>query len=197
MVEVCRPCPCREDKKEDRDGNEHAQRKRPDPHPSKRDSRDSVKSAERQHEHNWQISDDKKFHRQKTTTFRKTLVDRYAWLRHPPGDTASIAAADVVAALQLTLPLLRTSRGHSGACALSVELDEGVLGSPVSVTARIEQKRVVACEPGTDPQADAWVAGSTAAWLDAVIERDTGQLETGGDKRLAGALLKGLHKRLF
>jgi hypothetical protein len=33
--------------------------------------------------------------------------------------------------------------------------------------------------------------------LDAVIDRDTGQIETGGDKRLAGALLKGLHKRLF
>ncbi len=118
-------------------------------------------------------------------------------LRHPHGDTAPIAAADVVAALQLTLPLLRTSRGLSGACALSVELDEGVLGSPAGVTARIEQRRVVACEPGTDPQADAWVAGSTAAWLDAVIDRDTGRLETGGDERLAGALLKGLHKKLF
>ena len=118
-------------------------------------------------------------------------------LRHPREDTAPIAAADVVAALRLALPLLRMSRGLSGACALSVELDEGVLGSPAAVTARIEQRRVVACEPGADPQAAAWVAGSTAAWLDAVIERDTGQIETGGDKRLAGALLKGLHKKLF
>jgi hypothetical protein len=30
-----------------------------------------------------------------------------------------------------------------------------------------------------------------------LAERDTGQIETGGDERLAGALLKGLHKRLF
>ena len=118
-------------------------------------------------------------------------------LRHPREDTAPIAAADVVAALQLALPLLRMSRGLSGACALSVELDEGVLGSPAGLTARIEQRRVVACEPGADPQAGAWVGGSTAAWLDAVIERDTGQIETGGDERLGGALLKGLHKSLF
>jgi hypothetical protein len=118
-------------------------------------------------------------------------------LRHPREDIAPIAAADVEAALQLALPLLRLPRGLSGTCSLSVELDEGVIGSPAGVTARIEQRRVVACEPGADPEAGAWVAGSTAAWLDAVIERDTGQIETGGDERLAGALLKGLHKRLF
>lgn len=117
-------------------------------------------------------------------------------LRHPREDVAPIAAADVVAALQLALPLLRSSRGLSGACTLSVGLDEGIIGSPVAMTARIERRRV-ACELGTDPQADAWVAGSTAAWLDAVIDRDTGRLETGGDERLAGAVLKGLHKRLF
>jgi hypothetical protein len=118
-------------------------------------------------------------------------------LRYPREDTAPIAAADVVAALQLALPLLRVSRGLSGTCALSVELDEGVIGSPAGVTARIEQRRVVACEPGADPGADSHASGSTAAWLDAVIERDTGQIETGGDARLAGAVLKGLHKKLF
>jgi hypothetical protein len=45
--------------------------------------------------------------------------------------------------------------------------------------------------------ADAWALGSSAAWLDAVIERDTGRLEVGGNCGLAGALLDGLHQTLF
>ena len=118
-------------------------------------------------------------------------------LRHPLEDTAPIAAADVEAALRLTLPLLQTKAGISGACSLEVELDEGVLGGPVGMTARIEEGRVVACEPGIDPEADAWVAGSTAGWLDAVIDRNQRGLRSGGDWRLPRDLLGGLHKVLF
>ncbi len=117
-------------------------------------------------------------------------------LRHPLEDTAPIAAADVEAALRLTLPLLRTKASISGSCSLEVELDEGVLGGPVGMTARIEQGRV-ACEPGIDPEADAWVAGSTAGWLDAVIDRNQRALRSGGDWRLPRDLFGGLHKVLF
>ena len=112
-------------------------------------------------------------------------------------DTAPIAAADVEAALRLTLPLLRMKSSLSGSCSLEVELDEGVLGGPVGMTARIEEGRVVACEPGIDPEADAWVAGSTAGWLDAVIERNQRGLRSGGDWRLPRDLFGGLHKVLF
>jgi len=118
-------------------------------------------------------------------------------LRHPLEDTAPIAAADVEAALRLTLPLLRMKPSLSGACSLEVELDEGVLGSPAGMTARIEEGRVVACEPGIDPEADAWVAGSTAGWLDAVIDRNQRALRSGGDWRLPRDLFGGLHKVLF
>ena len=69
-------------------------------------------------------------------------------LRHPREDTAPVAAADAEAALRLTLPLLRMKSGLSGSCALEVELDEGVLGSPVTMTVRLEEGRVAACEPG-------------------------------------------------
>ena len=118
-------------------------------------------------------------------------------LRHPLEDTAPIAAADVEAALRLTLPLLRMKSSLSGSCSLEVELDEGVLGGPVGMTARIEEGRVVACEPGIDPEADAWVAGSTAGWLDAVIDRNQRGLRSGGDWRLPRDLFGGLHKVLF
>ena len=42
------------------------------------------------------------------------------------------------------------------------------------MTARVEEGRVVACEPGADPTADAWAKGDTAEWLDAVIDKNTG-----------------------
>lgn len=118
-------------------------------------------------------------------------------LRHPREDTAPIAAADVEAALQLTLPLLRMPTGLSGSCALSVELDEGVVGGPAGVTARIEEGRVVAGEPGADPAADARVEGSTGCWLDAVIEGEARGMRSEGDWRLPRDLLRGLHRALF
>ncbi len=118
-------------------------------------------------------------------------------LRHPLGDTAPIAAADVEAALGLTLPLLRLPTGLSGACSLEVELDEGILGNPVGMTARIEQGHVAACERGIDPEADASLAGSTAGWLDAVIDGDRKSLRSDGDWRFPRDLLGGLRKALF
>ena len=118
-------------------------------------------------------------------------------LRHPREDVAPIAAADTEAALRLTLPLLRMKSGISGSCALEVELDEGVLGSPVAMTVRIEEGRVVACEQGADPGADASISGTTAAWLDAVIDGSQTGLATGGDWRLPRELLGGLRKALF
>ena len=117
-------------------------------------------------------------------------------LRHPREDTAPVAAADAEAALRLTLPLLRMKSGLSGSCALEVELDEGVLGSPVTMTVRLEEGRVAACEPGADPAADASICGTTAAWLDAVIDGSQTGLATGGDWRLPRDLLGGLRKAL-
>jgi hypothetical protein len=118
-------------------------------------------------------------------------------LRHPRGDTAPIAAVDAEAILQLALPLLRMPSGLSGSCSLSVELDQGVVGGPVGMTARVEENRIVACEPGTDPVADAWVEGPTGRWLDAMIEGEARGMPSGGDRRLPRDILNGLHRALF
>ena len=118
-------------------------------------------------------------------------------LRHPRGDTAPVAAADVEALLQLALPLLRMPGGLSGSCSLSVELEPGVVGSPVGLTARIEEGRVVACEPGIDPQADASAKGQIGNWLNALIDGEARGVSSEGDWRLPRDLLRGLHKALF
>jgi hypothetical protein len=117
--------------------------------------------------------------------------------RHPPGDTAPIAALDVEASFLLALPLLELPREFSGSCSLAVELDQGVSPSPAGVTVRVEAGRVVSCETGLDEGADAWAAGSAADWLDTVIEPDVKSVRCGGERRLTRTLLHALHQALF
>lgn len=118
-------------------------------------------------------------------------------LRHPPGDTAPIAALDVEAAFQLTLPLLELPPDLHGSCSLAVELDEGVMNSPSGVTARVDRGRVLSCEARLDEEAEARASASAPDWLEMVIEGEPGRASTGGDARLTGALLQGLHETLF
>jgi hypothetical protein len=116
--------------------------------------------------------------------------------RHPPGDTAPIAVADVEAAFRLALPLLRLPGRVSGSCALAVELDEEVVGGTAALTARVEEGRVVAVETGASGDADARAAAPAPAWLDAVID-GAGAIEMSGARRLPRYLVDGLHEALF
>lgn len=118
-------------------------------------------------------------------------------LRHPPGDTAPIAALDVEASFQLTLPLLELPRDLHGSCSLAVELGQGVLNSPSGVTARVDRGRVISCETRLDEEAESWASATASDWLEMVIEADPSGASAGGDPRLTEALLQGLHKTLF
>lgn len=118
-------------------------------------------------------------------------------VRHPLEDTAPIAALDVQASFLFTLPLLELPRGLSGSCSLTVDLKEGVAGSPTGVTVRVADGRVVSIETRLDEDVDAWAAASAAEWLDIVIEADTRSARFGGDHALAGTLLGALHETLF
>jgi hypothetical protein len=118
-------------------------------------------------------------------------------LRHPLEDTAPISALDVQAAFLLTLPLLELPKDLSGACSLAVDLDDGVLGSRTGATVRVENGDLASCEVRLDEDVDAWVSASAGTWLETVIESDTSHVRSGGDQRLAGALLAGLHETLY
>jgi hypothetical protein len=118
-------------------------------------------------------------------------------LRHPPGDTAAVAALDVEASFLLTSPLLELPAGLSGSCSLAVELDEDVDGSPAGVTVRVEGGRVASCERRLDEGADARATGSAGEWLDTLIEPDAERVRSAGDHRLAGILLDAFHETLF
>jgi hypothetical protein len=118
-------------------------------------------------------------------------------LRYPPGDTAPIAALDVQAAFQLTLPMLELPADLVGSCSLAVELDEGVVNSPAGVTVRVDRGRVLSCETYLDEGAESWASASAPEWLEMVIEADLQLAHAGGDESLPTKLIGELHKALF
>lgn len=118
-------------------------------------------------------------------------------LRYPPGDTAPIAALDVQAAFQLTLPMLKLPPDLVGSCALAVELDEGVLNSPAGVTVRVDRGRVLSCETRLDEDTEFRASASAPEWLEMVIEADLALARAGGEETLPTRLIGELHKALF
>jgi DNA-binding HxlR family transcriptional regulator len=120
------------------------------------------------------------------------------WERqHLAEETASIRRLDVEAAFLLVLPLLSPPDEQSGECRLAVEMrtPEGELRL-AGVMARVRDGEV-SCVARLQGDATAWISGSAAAWLRAVLEEDPQGLETGGDCELAIAVLEGLHEPLF
>jgi DNA-binding HxlR family transcriptional regulator len=116
---------------------------------------------------------------------------------HAPEQTAPIRRLDAEAAFLLATPLLSLPAELSGTCRLAVEIGGSNGDSMAGVLVGVREGGVASCVASMHGRADAWAAGSTQAWLGAVIEADTERLETGGNERLARALLDGLHGGLF
>jgi DNA-binding HxlR family transcriptional regulator len=117
--------------------------------------------------------------------------------RDPKEGMAPIEALDVEAGFRCSLALIELPRELSGSCRLGLNLEDDESASLTGVTARIDQGRVVSCEPGLDKKANAWAAASASDWLDTVIEPDTNRVRAGGDRWLASALLDAIHQTLF
>ncbi len=117
--------------------------------------------------------------------------------RNLPRVTPPIGQLDAETAFLLAVPLLRPPVEISGSCRLAAETPNGGKRRLAGVIVEVNQGAVESYVTTLQGQADAWVLGSPAAWLDALIERDTDRLEVGGDCSLARALLDGLHEVLF
>jgi DNA-binding HxlR family transcriptional regulator len=117
--------------------------------------------------------------------------------RHSAEETPPVAPLDVEAAFLLTLPLLRLPADLHGHCRLVVELPESEERPAAGAMACVEDGRIASCNVDLEGAADAWAIGSDHAWLEAVVDGNTTELATGGEKLLARALLAGLHERLF
>jgi DNA-binding HxlR family transcriptional regulator len=128
------------------------------------------------------------------------LVAGASWeRRYTSEEGAPFGRIDVEAIFLLAIPPLSLPTDSTGACRLAVETGSGngdgrdLAGALV----RVEEGQVVSCVSRLQGPAEAWTAGSTRAWLSALIEGDTDLLEIGGDCDLALALIDGLHEALF
>ncbi len=117
--------------------------------------------------------------------------------RHVPHATAPITRIDAETVFLLTLPLLRISSDLSGTCRMAAEIPNGKARRLAGVMIEVEEGEIVSCATQLRGSPDAWALGSPSAWLAAMIEHDGDRLELGGDRRLARALLAGLHETLF
>jgi DNA-binding HxlR family transcriptional regulator len=126
------------------------------------------------------------------------LTSANRWERlHAAEATAPVGRLDVEAAFLLAIPLLELPPRLSGSCRLAVATRGGGEQRLAGVTVEVEEGQVVSYVTTLDGNADAWVAGTYPAWLGAVIEHDQAGLEIGGDSRLAGELVGGMHGVLF
>ncbi len=111
-------------------------------------------------------------------------------------DSPEVAPFDVNAAFMLAVPLLRLPVNLSGSCRLALELD-GAANRSAGVMVQVEEGRIAACTPDLQGDPEAGATGDLATWFDAVIEANPDDMELGGDRGLAMALVYDLHRVLF
>jgi DNA-binding HxlR family transcriptional regulator len=116
--------------------------------------------------------------------------------RHLAPNRAPVAPRDVEAVFLLTLAELRLDQEHSGACRLVVEFADGSERRLAGVLAGVEKGKVAFCSTRLEGRPSASVAGSTGAWLDALLERDGDLLEFSGDVELGRALFEAFRSYL-
>ena len=126
------------------------------------------------------------------------LVAAARWeRRNVPEATAPVTRIDTEALFLLAIPLLRLPDRVSGACRLAMEVADGNGSRLAGVVVGVGDGQVESCTARLDTSAAGWASGSAPAWLTAIAEQDTAQLEIGGDSQLVRALLDGLHDALF
>jgi DNA-binding HxlR family transcriptional regulator len=118
--------------------------------------------------------------------------------KHMPAVTAPVARIDVESAFLLVAPLIALCSGASGFCQLTVEATEhSTRRAWAGAQLTVEDGSLASCVARLEPQPANWAAGTSLAWLDAVIERDVEHLRFGGDVDLGREIVKGLHDALF
>jgi hypothetical protein len=111
-------------------------------------------------------------------------------------DSPDVATFDVEAAFMLSVPLMRLPADMSGSCRFALELD-GLDARSAGVMLQVEEGRIVAVTPDLQGVPGAGATGDLNTWFDAVIDANPDDMEVGGDRGLATALVYELHRVLF
>lgn len=126
------------------------------------------------------------------------LVAAIRWERaHLRERTVPISPRDVEAAFLLSVPLLSIEDGLSGSCRMAVELRNRNRSSFAGVMVNIEEGRLAHCSSRLSGSSDCFAVGNVRVWLTAMCDGRLDELEIGGDSKVAGRLVKGLHRILF
>lgn len=112
---------------------------------------------------------------------------------HMRDRAAPITQIDIEAAFLLATPLVGVPEDESGTCQLEVEADPDGLQGQAGVQVEVRDGEVVACDSHLGPEPGTYAVGSTDKWFSAVKEGTFQQLRYGGGRRLAEALVIGLH----
>jgi DNA-binding HxlR family transcriptional regulator len=124
------------------------------------------------------------------------LVGVRAEMRNAGRETTPDAPDAIEAVFLLALPLLELPAELSGHCRLLVDLPESEESRAAGTMIQVEDGRIASCSVDLEGSADSWAIGPGTAWLEAAIDGRTGEIEFGGEERLARAVLAALHSRL-
>jgi DNA-binding HxlR family transcriptional regulator len=110
--------------------------------------------------------------------------------------SAPLTEDDVEAALLLAAPLAELPEDKSGVCQLEVEPSPTGIGAPAGVRVEVKEGKIVSCECGLESDREAYATGSTGNWFTAIKEGRVADLHVGGGRRLAEAMVLGIHVAL-
>lgn len=117
--------------------------------------------------------------------------------RHLADVTAPLTRIDVETILLLALPLADLGSGCDGVSQLAVYGGDDSDWRSVGVRLSIESGRVANCTSKLEANAESWVRGSAADWLDALVAGNSSQLAVSGDRGVTIDVVDGLHRALF
>lgn len=112
-------------------------------------------------------------------------------------NSPDVVPLDVEACFMLSVPLIRLPVDMSGSCRFALELDNAVSSQSAGVMVQVEEGRIVACKPDLQGDPEAGATGDLTTWFDTVIDANPDDMELGGDRDLATALVYDLHRVLF
>jgi len=117
--------------------------------------------------------------------------------RHLADATAPLTRIDVETILLLALPLVDLGADCGGVSQLAVYGGDDSDWRAAGVRLSVESGQITSCTSKLEANAESWIRGSAADWLDALVIGSSTQLDVSGDRGVTLDVVDGLHRALF
>jgi DNA-binding HxlR family transcriptional regulator len=115
------------------------------------------------------------------------LAAAVRWECGSSAGTPGLHRLDVETLFLLAVPMLRVVGVSEGSCRLEVLLGDDQ-SAKAGVTVRMARGGPASCRASLEGDASSWIKGTPAEWMHVLSVGGEGQLESGGDRRIATAL---------